>query len=167
MRFSLFSCLLASTGWRKTNLISVLFIGPRPSVLNRAGLASVAATEPVCWASKRWVRAVCRPWLNRAGLHLLEVMCCYRAGDHGMSSFLDFARSRARDMPISKRRCDEIVKLGSHEQFLSLPLPTSLQRKEKPWVRKRACLSYVPDISNANYILTCMISCLVLREDTP
>lgn len=118
MRFSLFPGLLASTGWRKTNLIPVLFIGPRPSVLNRAGLTSVAATEPVCWARNRWVRAVCRPWLNRAGLRLLEVMCCYPAGDHGMSSFLDSARSRARDKPFSKRRCDEIVKLGSHGQFL-------------------------------------------------
>jgi hypothetical protein len=44
------SGLLASAGWRKTILISVQFSGPRPLVLNRAGLTSVAATEPVCWA---------------------------------------------------------------------------------------------------------------------
>jgi hypothetical protein len=29
---------MASAGWRKTTLISVLFTGPRPLVLNRAGL---------------------------------------------------------------------------------------------------------------------------------
>jgi hypothetical protein len=54
--------------------------GPRPLVLNRAGLASTAAIEPDCWAGDRWVGVVfCRPWLNRAGLHLFGVMCCYRA----------------------------------------------------------------------------------------
>ena len=75
-----FFCPLASTGWRRTILISVRSTGPRPLVLNRAGLASAAATEPDCWARDRWVGVVCRPWLNRAGLHLFGVMCCYRAG---------------------------------------------------------------------------------------
>ena len=70
-------------GWWKTTLTSVLFTGPRPSVLNRAGLMSVAATERVCWARSRWVRVVYQPRLNRAGLHLREVMCCYRVGNAG------------------------------------------------------------------------------------
>lgn len=74
--FSLF-CLLASAGWRKTILISVRSTGPRPLVLNRAGLASAAATEPDCWARDRWVGMVSRSRFNRAGLHLFEVMCCY------------------------------------------------------------------------------------------
>jgi len=72
-------CLPASSGWRKTIPISVRSTGPRPLVLNCAGLASAAATEPDCWAGDRWVGVVCRPWLNRAGLHLFGVMCCYRA----------------------------------------------------------------------------------------
>lgn len=52
------SGLLASAGWRKTILISVQFSGPRPLVLNRAGLTSVAATEPVCWAGSCWMSVV-------------------------------------------------------------------------------------------------------------
>ena len=32
--------------------------GPRPLVLNRAGLVSVAAIEPDCWAGDRWVGMV-------------------------------------------------------------------------------------------------------------
>jgi hypothetical protein len=51
--FSVF-WLLASAGWRKTILISVRSTGPRPLVLNRAGLASDAANEPDCWAGDRW-----------------------------------------------------------------------------------------------------------------
>jgi hypothetical protein len=51
-------CLLASSGWRKTIPISVRSTGPRPLVLNCAGLASAAATEPDCWAGDRWVGVV-------------------------------------------------------------------------------------------------------------
>jgi hypothetical protein len=44
------SGLLASAGWRKTALVSILFIGPRPFAFGRAGPVSAAAAEPVCWA---------------------------------------------------------------------------------------------------------------------
>jgi len=44
------SGLLASAGWRKTALVSILFIGPRPFAFGHAGLVSAAAAEPVCWA---------------------------------------------------------------------------------------------------------------------
>ena len=40
-------------GWRKTILIFIRPTGPRPLVLNRAGLASAAAIEPDCWAGDR------------------------------------------------------------------------------------------------------------------
>jgi hypothetical protein len=117
-----------SAGWRKTTLISVLFAGPRPLVLNRAGLTSVAATEPVCWAGNRWVRVVYRPQLNRAGLHLLEVMCCYRAWHTGLSPGV--ARRQMRDMPISKGSCNENAKLGSRGQSSFCSFLQSLQRRK-------------------------------------
>jgi hypothetical protein len=99
--FSVF-CLLAGAGWRKTILISIRSTGPRPLVLNRTGLASAAATEPDCWAGDRWVGVVCRPWLNRAGLHLFGVMCCYRAGNSGMSLTWFRAESSGRRVILQR-----------------------------------------------------------------
>jgi len=110
--FSPFSVRWASAGWRKTILISVRSTGPRPLVLNCARLASAAATELDCWAGDRWVGVVCRPWLNRAGLHLFGVMCCYRAGElwHDLSP--GFARSQVGRHVILQRTLQLDCQIG-------------------------------------------------------
>jgi len=55
-----------------------------------------------CWAGDRWVGVVCRPWLNRAGLHLFEVMCCYRARNSGMSLTWFRAKSSGKHVILQR-----------------------------------------------------------------
>jgi hypothetical protein len=145
-------------------------------VLTRAGLTSVAATEPVCWARNRGVRVVYRPWLNRAGLHLLKVMCCCRAKNTGMSRVVLRAEP-TRDMSLSTRSCNEVIKVGCLEQNSvgqsskrcqatsdtgweqSVPFHDRCST-EKPRVRCQARLNYLRDSFKCNYILTRVILCL-------
>jgi len=81
--------------------------GPRPLVLNRAGLASAAAIESDCWAGDLLGgNGICRPRLNRAGLHLFGVMCCYRAEELWHVSHLVSRRVKWQICSISKGRCN-------------------------------------------------------------
>jgi hypothetical protein len=126
-------CLLASSGWRKTIPISVRSTGPRPLVLNCAGLASAAATEPDCWAGDRWVGVVCRPWLNRAGLHLFGVMCCYRAEELWHVSHLV---SRGIKWQTCHSPKDVATRLSNREAMSSWAAPSHTRysgRKTRGW----------------------------------
>jgi len=103
--FSVF-WLLASAGWRKTILISVRSTGPRPLVLNCAGLASAAANEPDCWAGNRWggsgMSTLAQPrWAPFIWGHVL-------LPSWGLWHVLSpgFARSQVSDMSFSKGRCN-------------------------------------------------------------
>jgi len=97
----------ASAGWRKTILISVRSTGPRPLVLNRAGLASAAAIRAgLLGRGLLGGSGICRPWLNRAGLHLFGVMCCYRAEELWHVSHLVSRGVKWADMSFSKGRCN-------------------------------------------------------------
>src|SRR5271154_679002 len=90
--FSVF-CLLAGAGWRKTILISVRSIGPRPLVL-----ASAAATEPDCWARDRWVGVVCRPLAQPRWASFIWGHVLLPSWELWHVSHLVFARSQVADM---------------------------------------------------------------------
>ena len=156
--FSPVFCLLASAGWRKTILISVRSTGPRPLVLNRAGLTSAAATEPDCWTGDRWVGVVYRPWLNRAGLHLFGVMCCYRAGNSGMSLTWFRAESSGRHVILQK---DIATKLSNWEAMSSSWSAPHIRYSGKKsfGLEVRLVLAYLQDSFKCHYILTSTICC--------
>lgn len=127
--FSPFSVRWASATWRKTILISVRSTGPRPLVLNCAGLASVAATELDCWAGDRWggsgMSTLAQPrWASFIWGHVLlpswGTLACLSPG---------FARSQVGRYVILQRDvATRLSKSGGHEQFLVCSFSHSLQR---------------------------------------
>jgi len=137
--FSVF-WLLASAGWRKTILISVRSTGPRPLVLNRARLASAAATSRIAGPGTVGVGVVGHPWLNRAGLHLFGVMCCYRAGDSGMFSHLVSRGVKWQTCHSPKDVATKLSNRGAVSSSWSAPSHIRYS-DQKPWVGSQADLS--------------------------
>ena len=152
------SRLLASAGWRKTALASILFVGPRPFVFNRAGLTSVAAVEPVCWARNRWTRAASKPNSTALGFSYLKSCAATELGTPGAS----LTRLRATpgwEMYSSpKETCNKNCILGSCEQSSVCSFSRFLEQKKSLALGFRPVIVYLLDSCKCHRILT-RISC--------
>jgi len=126
----------ASAGWRKTILISVRSTGPRPLVLNRAGLASAAAIR----AGLLGRGLLGWEWyfvdLGSIALGFIYLGSCAATElrNSGMSLTWFRAESSGQTCHSPKDVATKLSKLGGHEQFLGLLLLTFVTAvKKRPW----------------------------------
>jgi hypothetical protein len=122
-------------GWRKTILIFIRSTGPRPLVLNRAGLASAAAIEPDCWAGDCWVGVVFVDLGSTAlGFIYLGSCAATELRNSGMSLTWFRAESSGRYVQSPK---DVATRLSNWEAMSSSCSAPSHVRysgtKKKPW----------------------------------